>query len=363
MRISMVLGTRPQIIKSAPIIHVAENHEEIELLVVHTGQHYDYEMSKVFFNELNLPEPVINIGIGSDSHGAQTGRMLIELEKVLLDLKTDLVLVPGDTNSTLAAALAAVKIQIPVAHIESGARSFDMTMPEEVNRKLTDHCSTILFTVSENCSRNLKREGIPTERIMLVGDTMYESIKLHLQDIKKDNALDELGLKPKEYLVLTIHRAENVDNSTRLKSILEELVELKETIVFPVHPRTKKQLIKLGLFEMISKKLKLLEPVGYYRMLNLIENAKCVLTDSGGVQKEAFWMGTPCITLRNNTEWIETLKLGANILCGETQLIRKAYKEITENSAVNFNRTNPFDFGGASKKIIRHLLNKRTQKH
>ena len=312
-------------------------------------------MSKVFFNELDIPEPAVNLGVGSGSHGAQTGRMLIELEKVFLDLKPDTVLVPGDTNSTLAAALAAAKLQIPVAHIESGARSFDMTMPEEVNRKLTDHCSTILFTVSENCSRNLMMEGIGEEQIVLVGDTMYESIKQHLQDIEKDKAMEVLGLNTKEYLTLTVHRAENVDNPTRLKSIIETIIEFGEVTIFPIHPRTKKQLISLGLFEQVSTKLRLLEPVGYYRMLNLIKNSKCVLTDSGGIQKEAFWMGTPCITLRDNTEWVETIELGANIICGtEPTLIKDAYKKLIKNSVININ---PFDFGGASKKIIRYLLN------
>jgi UDP-N-acetylglucosamine 2-epimerase (non-hydrolysing) len=355
MRVVLVIGTRPQIIKSAPVIHAAKKYKDIELLILHTGQHYDYEMSKIFFNELDLPEPVTNIGVGSGSHGAQTGRMLIELEKVFLSLKPDLVLVPGDTNSTLAAAIAAVKLQIPVAHIESGARSFDMTMPEEVNRRLTDHCSTILFTVSENCSKNLKTEGIPSERIVLVGDTMYESIKLHFQDIEKDNALNDLNLKAKQYLILTMHRAENVDNPVRLKTIIEEIVKLEEIVIFPAHPRTRKQLINLGLLEAASKRLQLLEPVGYYRMLNLIKNAKCVLTDSGGMQKEAFWMSTPCVTLRSNTEWIETIQLGANILCGEPRLIRKTYERITGNLPANF-KVNPFYFGGASERIIQHFL-------
>lgn len=355
MKVVLAVGTRPQIIKSAPVIRAAENHSDMELLVVHTGQHYDYEMSKVFFNELDLPDPVINIGVGSGSHGAQTGHMLIRLERVLSHLKPDLVLVPGDTNSTLAAALAAVKLQLPVAHIESGARSFDMTMPEEVNRRLTDHCSTILFTVSKNCSENLVKEGISKDKILLVGDTMYESIKFHLKDIERDNVLDDLELRAKEYSVLTMHRPENVDNATRLRSIMEEIIKLEETIIFPVHPRTKKQLLNLGLLEQVSRKLKLLEPIGYYRMLNLIKNARCVLTDSGGMQKEAFWLGTPCITLRNNTEWIETIELGANILCVEPRLIKETYKKMVENSTFNLNRINPFDFGGASQKIIRYL--------
>lgn len=358
MRIILVIGTRPQIIKSAPVIHEAKKYSNIELLLVHTGQHYDYEMSKVFFNELDLPHPLINLNVGSDSHGAQTGRMMIKLEKVLLHLKPDLVIVPGDTNSTLAAALAAAKLQIPVAHIESGARSFDMTMPEEINRKLTDHCSNILFTVSENCSNNLKMEGINEKNIVLVGDTMYESIRLHLYDIEKDNALKELQLNVKEYSVLTLHRPENVDNPIRLKSILDAVNEIEDVIILPLHPRTKKNLIDLGIFEKISAKLKLIAPVGYYRMLNLIKNAKCVLTDSGGVQKEAFWMKTPCVTLRSTTEWVETIKLRANILCSDPKLIKYAYKKMTENSAINVD-VNPFDFGGASQKIIRHLINVR----
>jgi len=360
VRVILVVGTRPQIIKSAPIIRAAEKYKDIKLMVVHTGQHYDYEMSKVFFNELELPDPVINIGVGSGSHGSQTGRMIIELEGVFLRLKPNLVLVPGDTNSTLAAALAAVKLQIPVAHVESGARSYDMTMPEEINRRLTDHCSNILFTVSENCSQNLKVEGITEDKIVLVGDTMYESIKQHLCDIEKDKGLEELGVNAKEYSILTIHRPENVDDPIKLKSILKAVCELDDVIIFPIHPRTKERLIGLGLYEKISRKLKISAPISYYRMLNLIKNAKCVLTDSGGIQKEAFWLKTPCVTLRSRTEWVETVELEANILCGEPRLIKDAYKKMVKKFILNVS-VNPFDFGGASQKIIRHLISSTPQ--
>ena len=364
MKVALVIGTRPQIIKSAPIIHAACGRSEVDLQVVHTGQHYDYEMSRLFFNELDLPDPVVNLGVGSGSHAWQTGKMMIGLEKSFLDLEPDVVLVPGDTNSTLAAALAAVKLHVPVAHVEAGARSFDMRMPEEVNRRLTDHCSRLLFAVSENCVRNLLSEGIAEERIALTGDTMYESLQRHLTEVLRDKALGELGLTPEEYAVLTVHRPENVDEPRRLKRIMEAMIGLEGlTIVFPCHPRTETRLRETGLLDKVSRaeNIRLIKPVGYYRMLNLMKNARMVFTDSGGMQKEAFWLKTPCITLRESTEWVETVKMGVNMLVGsDPKSIREATVRVLyeENLKERISEAlNPYDEGGVANRMLDVLCN------
>jgi len=349
----IVIGTRPQIIKTAPLLKEAGSRG-LDLDVVHTGQHYDYEMSKIFFNELTMPDPVMNLGVGSGSHGWQTGRMLIELESAYNELRPDVVLVPGDTNSTLAGALAAVKLSIPVAHVESGCRSFDMGMPEEVNRRLTDHCSSLLFCVSEWTRDQLLKEDIESDRVSLVGDTMYESVQAHRGDVDSNDVLEKLGVD-EEYLVLTVHRAENTDNEVRLRNIFETVIDLDEEVVFPCHPRTRKRLVETGLIGKIEgSKVRLVEPVGYYSMLRLMRDAEIVLTDSGGVQKEAFWLDTPCVTLRDNTEWRETIDLGMNVLTGACkEKIIGAVNGFLENKPQP--RENPYDFGGASLKIIERL--------
>ncbi len=316
MRVLLVIGTRPQIIKSAPVVKEASNWPEIELLIVHTGQHYDYAMSREFFNELSLPDPVVNLNVGSGLHGWQTGQMLIGLENAFNSLKPDVVLVPGDTNSTLAGGLAAAKMRIPVAHVESGARSFDRGMPEEVNRVAVDHISDLLFSVSRNCVENLRREGIPDERVSLVGDTMYESILDHISEIRGRAASVELGLRNKDFGVVTLHRAENTDEESHLRRIIEALNGLEMDLVFPCHPRTRARLNELDLLSSLREGFRVIEPVQYFRMLSLIDEAGVVFTDSGGVQKEAFWLGTPCVTLRDATEWVETIEAGANVLVG-----------------------------------------------
>ena len=357
-----MIGTRPQIIKSAPIIHAAYEYSDINLEIVHTGQHYDYEMSRIFFNELELPEPIVNLGVGSGSHAWQTGKMMIGLEKAFLELGPDIVLVPGDTNSTLAAALSSVKLHIPVAHVEAGARSFDMRMPEEVNRRLTDHCSKLLFAVSESCAKNLSMEGISKEQITITGDTMYESILKHLPGVLKDNVLKEYCLIHEGYVVLTIHRPENVDEPQRLKAIIEAILGSRDlTIVFPCHPRTKVRLHETGLIDKVSKdnNVILVEPVGYHRMLNLIKHAKMIFTDSGGMQKEAFWLKTPCITLRDNTEWVETVDMGFNVLVGSNpSSIMEATARVIRDGGLRerFSHViNPYDAGGAADKILKVL--------
>jgi len=362
MKVMLVIGTRPQIIKSAPIIHAACNDKNIDLQVVHTGQHYDYEMSKVFFDEMNLLDPIVNLNVGSGSHAWQTGKMLMRLEKVFLDQKPDLILVPGDTNSTLAGALAAAKLMIPIGHVEAGARSYDMRMPEENNRRLTDHCADLLFAPSENCANNLRKEGVLSERIFLTGDTMYDVLLKHIDKASKSKILDDLDLTERDYLVLTIHRQENVDNSRRLINIVHALSKLRKIkVVFPAHPRTMKQLFSLGLYDKLHrrKNIKIIKPISYNDMINLIRNTRLVVTDSGGMQKEAFWLHVPCVTLRHNTEWIETVELGANILAGSNpSKILEAIDRILSLESIHedlSNLPNPFGDGKASDKIVEIL--------
>ena len=359
--VALVLGARPQIIKSMPLIHLMNKDKHIELSLVHTGQHYDYEMTKIFFDEFSLPEPTANLDVGSGSHAQQTAKIMSLLEPILLQENPDLVLVPGDTNSTLAGAITAAKLNIPVAHIEAGARSHDNRMPEEINRRLTDHCSTLLFTTTEACSQNLLKEGISKGIVHLVGDTMYDVLLQQLPRAEKTRILDQLGVKAKTFALLTLHRQENVDNPENLGRIVAAIVRLKRLIVvFPVHPRTRKQLRSLDLYAKLEqqKHVRLIEPVSYLENINLVKNACLVMTDSGGVQKEAFWLKTPCITLRENTEWMETVRLGANYLLGShTEQIVKTAEGIVENQEMFREKMqklpNPFGNGAASQKILR----------
>jgi len=349
MNVALVLGTRPQIVKSAPFIYLASKDKYINL-----------EMTKIFFEELNLPDPVVNLNVGSGTHAQQTAKIMTRLEKVLKNQKPDLVIVPGDTNSTLAGALTAAKLQIPVAHIEAGARSYDMKMPEEINRRLTDHCSTLLFTPTENCTRNLVKEGINRNIICQTGDTMFDVLLLQLPKAEKMTILKQLDLKQKTYALLTIHRPENVDNPKNLTNIVDAIARLNQLIVvFPIHPRTQKQISKFKLIKNLRKQrhIKIIKPLGYYEIIKLIKNAKLILTDSGGMQKEAFWLKTPCITLRQTTEWPETIRLGANYLTGTNpqKITKTAEKIIKKEEKIKEkleNLPNPFGDGKASQKII-----------
>jgi UDP-N-acetylglucosamine 2-epimerase len=364
LHVILVLGARPQIIKSAPLIHLATQSSEIHFDVVHTGQHYDYEMSRIFFDEFQLPAAVANLEVGSGTHAWQTAQMMIRLEKILKSKQPDLIVVPGDTNSTLAGALTAAKLHIPVAHMEAGARSYDMGMPEEVNRRLTDHCSSLLFTPTENCTKNLLKEGIKEDSIFQTGDTMYEVLLQQLPKARESTIIRQLSLIPKTYALLTVHRPENVDNPQNLRNITNAIMQLKNlTAVFPVHPRTQKQLQKIKVYRKFQEKshIKLVEPLGYREILRLIQNAKVVLTDSGGLQKEAFWLHTPCITLRENTEWIETVHFKANYLTGaDTKKILKAVDRVVEKEEMlrkEFEKLpNPFGDGKASQKILEAVL-------
>jgi UDP-N-acetylglucosamine 2-epimerase (non-hydrolysing) len=314
MKILSIIGARPQFIKCAPLSRkLRQNHEEI---LVHTGQHYDRNMSDVFFKELGIPEPDHNLGIGSASHGEQTGKMLAEIEKLLISEKPDMVLVYGDTNSTLAGSLAASKLHIPVAHVEAGLRSFDRTMPEEINRILTDHASDLLFCPTETAVRNLKNEGI-TEGVYNVGDVMVDALQYNIKIAEeKSNILEDLDLSQKEFMVATVHRASNTDSIENLSSIVNAFCNADANIVFPVHPRTENYLREYELWDKLYQHVTVISPVGYLDMLKLMSNSRKILTDSGGVQKEAYMLGVPCITMRENTEWVETVDDGWNVLVG-----------------------------------------------
>ena len=313
MKIVTIVGARPQFIKAAAVSRKLRlRHTEI---LVHTGQHYNGNMSDIFFDELGIPAPDYNLGIGSGSHGAQTGAMLAEIERVLLAENPDRLLVYGDTNSTIAGALAAAKLHIPVAHVEAGLRSFNRRMPEEINRVLTDHISDLLLCPSQTAADNLAAEGI-TAGVHLVGDVMFDALMYAAERAKSESRiLDRLGLQPKGYLLATVHRAENTDDPKNLRAIFGAFNAIDEPIVLPLHPRTAKMLQQFNLKPQNSN-LKLIEPVGYLDMAALTQSARLVITDSGGLQKEAYWLGVPCITLRRDTEWTETVSVGWNVLVG-----------------------------------------------
>lgn len=316
-KILTVLGARPQFIKASVVSAAIAQTDGLEEVVVHTGQHFDANMSDVFFQELGMEKPKYQLDIHGGSHGDMTGRMLIAVERVILEEKPDIVLVYGDTNSTLAGALAAVKLHIPVAHVEAGLRSFNMRMPEEVNRILTDRISRWLFTPTDTATGNLLREGVAAEQITQVGDVMYD-VALHHGALVDETggAMQRLGLAPRSYVLATIHRAENTDAPQRLATIVEALsaVAAAQPVVWPLHPRTRGILERLGLMQLASSALKLTDPVGYLDMVQLEKHAAVVVTDSGGVQKEAFFHKVPCVTLRDETEWVELVKAGWNRL-------------------------------------------------
>jgi UDP-N-acetylglucosamine 2-epimerase len=318
MKVVTVVGARPQFIKATPVSKALREAGHIEFLV-HTGQHYDYGMSQVFFDKMGIPEPDVNLGIGSGSHGWQTGQMLIHLEVVMQAQKPDAVLVYGDTNSTLAGALAAVKLHLPLAHVEAGLRSFNREMPEEHNRVLTDHCANTAFCPTQTAVNNLARESI-TRGVHLVGDTMYDAVLQFVTIARhRSTILQDLGLGQKGYLLATVHRPYNTDVAENLRSLLTAFLDIEEPVIFPVHPRTRQKIGELdGTLNLPRSggSLKLIEPVGYLDMLVLEENARLILTDSGGMQKEAYFFGIPCITLRPETEWTETVEAGWNILTG-----------------------------------------------
>ncbi len=357
MKVLSVVGARPQFVK-AGVVSRELRRNDIQEIFLHTGQHYDFEMSEVFFKELGLPEPDYYLGIGSGNHGEQTGRMLMEIERVLLKEEPDLVLVYGDTNSTMAGALAAVKLHIPVAHVEAGLRSFNREMPEEINRVVTDHVSEILFAPTDVAVENLKREGI-TKGVYKVGDVMYDVALEVISKVNVEEVLERFGLKEKEFVLVTIHRAENTDNEENLRNIWDALLDLARegiTVFFPVHPRTSKMLEKYGfLGEKLPTSMKLSKPVSYFEMVALEKAARVIVTDSGGVQKEGYFMGTRCVIPRNETEWVELVEMGWNRLVGaDRKRIVEEVKKIDGRSVPS--RDKIYGEGDASKRIAQLIL-------
>lgn len=325
IKLMSLVGARPQFIKLAPLVKAIESRNagssdtRIDHYIIHTGQHYDHGMSDIFFDELEIPHPDINLGVGSGAHGAQTGKMLEGIEKILMDEKPDMLIIFGDTNSTVAGALAAAKLHIPIAHIEAGLRSFNRKMPEEINRIMSDHVSELLLAPTPTAIANLRNEGLEA-RTISSGDIMYDTVILNskLAD-QKSTILQRLGLQPKSYAIATCHRAENTNDTQRLANIMNSFNKIADEhfpVVFPMHPRTKNMLPNVLPDWKPSDKLVILEPLGYLDMVQLIANANMALTDSGGLQKEAFFLECPCVTMRDETEWIETVEAGGNIITG-----------------------------------------------
>ena len=374
-RLLSVVGARPQFIKFLPVAKALQNINRdstlVEHILVHTGQHYDYQMSRVFFDELGIPEPSYHLGVGSGSHAVQTGNILTKVEEVLSAHRVDCVIVYGDTNSTLGAAISAVKLGIPVAHVEAGLRSYNLAMPEEINRNLTDRISSLLFCPSRNAVRVLRGEGfssvvndgqlcsaldwrtakmgarslpdLNTSLVVNSGDVMYEVLfeSIRIAE-RKSQILKQLHLEGKDYYLLTIHRAENIDSPAQLEQIVQFVNKTSHgtTVIFPVHPRARQEFETA--FSKFAPNVHRIEPVGYFDSIVLLKNSSMVLTDSGGLQKEAYWLKVPCITLRTETEWIETVEDGWNVL----------YKDYRESSPRPGTQSKPYGEGGAAETIV-----------
>ena len=358
MKIAEIVGARPQFVKAGVVSRALRRQSDVEDILIHTGQHYDANMSQVFFHELDIPCPDYNLGIGSGSHGKQTAHMLESLEELLVRLKPDWAIVFGDTNSTLAGALAASKLHIPVAHVEAGLRSFNRKMPEEINRVLVDHVSDRLFVPTETGFRNLVAEGIPEEQVQVVGDVMFDAA-LHYSAKAEacSHALERLELDSKNYVLATVHRAENTDDPNRLFAIWTGLQELSKDIqvVVPLHPRTRKVLKERIGNPHGYEGLTVCEPVGYLDMVMLEKHARMIVTDSGGVQKEAFFHKVPCVTLREETEWVELVQLGWNTLVSpvSSKSIVNGCREVL--AAKPGRMGSPFGDGTSAEKVVRSL--------
>lgn len=346
MKIASVVGARPQFVKAAPVSReIRQHHEEV---LIHTGQHYDENMSDVFFQILDIPTPNYNLGVGSASHAKQTADMIRGLEGVVEKERPEFVLVYGDTNSTLAGALVAAKMNVPLGHVEAGLRSFNRSMPEEVNRVIADHLSSLLFAPTETAVGNLSREGI-TRGVHLVGDVMYDVALQSAQAARSRDVVARLGLKQGEYLLVTLHRPQNVDDRDALASIVEALVHAGRPVVFPVHPRTRKNLVAFDLWDRLRTKVKAIDPVDYLDFIALLMSAAKVVTDSGGVQKEAYFFGIPCITLRDETEWMETVEDGWNVLVGaDKEEIMRAIRAFEPGGT----KQKSFGDGHAAERIV-----------
>jgi UDP-GlcNAc3NAcA epimerase len=361
-----IVGVRPQFVKLAPLCRAIEEHnrqfpaQEIDHQIIQTGQHYDRDVAGVFFYQMKIAAPKYNLAVGSGSHGTQLARMLARMEPILCAQEPNWVIVYGDTNSTLAGALLAARLKLPLVHIEAGCRSGNLRQPEEQNRIVTDHLSQLLLVASNNCAETLRREGIGLQddpwkrRIAMVGDILLDALLLHSELSKQDAELHlrEFDLKSKNYYLLTLHRAENTDDVHRLRGILDGVSRLEIPVLFPVHPRTKRILEEQGVS--LNGNIRPVEPQGYFEMLTFEKHARKILTDSGGVQKEAFYLGVPCITLRECTEWVETLEVGANRLVAPTsEEIRAA---VSDDSEVDWKGFAPYGDGTAAQKIVAELL-------
>lgn len=361
MKVITVLGARPQFIKASVVSHAIQQAEGVKEIVVHTGQHFDANMSDVFFTDLGMNKPDYSLGVHGGSHAVMTARMLVAVEDVIMKEQPNIVLVYGDTNSTLAGALAAAKMHIPVAHVEAGLRSFNMAMPEEVNRVLTDRISNWLFTPTKTATANLLQEGFSKAQITEVGDVMLD-VALHHGDRVQPGVglMAELNLKESQYILATIHRQENTDDTKRLKNIVKGLINIakKTPVVWPLHPRTKSVLKEIGLLNELERKVILIDPVGYLEMVQLEKYSSLIVTDSGGVQKEAFFHQVPCVTVREETEWVELVKAGWNRLAPplSTDVIITAIEDALESKG---DVIKPYGNGQAAKNIVSALLKER----
>lgn len=352
--LATILGARPQFIKAAALSNAIQEDEDWTEVLIHTGQHFDENMSDVFFEELSIQPPEYHLGVHSLGHGAMTGRMMEKIEEILIELKPDIVCLYGDTNSTVAGALVAAKLHIPVAHVEAGLRSFNRKMPEELNRIVTDHLSDLLFAPTDLAVENLIKEGIPQSKIFKVGDVMFDATKLFSDRAdKQSHILEEHGLQPKTYYLATIHRAENTNSEKDLKTIFRVLEEVGSNVdvVLPLHPRTKQ---KIEDFNIEIKHVKCIAPVGYLDMITLQKNATLIITDSGGVQKEAFFHAVPCVTVREETEWVELVDLGWNTLA-PAEKFADVMLAITRNGIRGGENAQPYGDGSAAYHIVNHM--------
>ena len=359
-KIYLITAARPNFIKLAPIWRELNHRSGIEAEIVHTGQHYDYKMSKVFFDELGLPEPNYNLGVGSGLHGSQTAKILTECERLFIETSPDIIVVFGDVNSTLAASLAAVKLRIPIAHVEAGLRSFDMKMPEEINRVLTDRISDLLFTTETSAMKNLENEGIDLGKAHLVGNVMIDTLVSLLDKIENRRTTQEMGLTPGNFAVSTIHRPSNVDSEASLMNVYEILKEASKQakVILPAHPRTVKSIHEKGLTGLFAKikNLDIIEPLGYLEFMNLVYNSSYVLTDSGGIQEETTWLGIPCITLRENTERPITVAEGTNRITGlNLDKVKEAMNWVGTFDKTEYSPPKLWD-GKAAERIVDILM-------
>ena len=357
MKIHLIAAARPNFMKIAPLYHALKAKKGLEPVVVHTGQHYDLNMSDVFFEDLRLPAPDIHLGVGSGSHAEQAGQVMMAYKKVLIEKKPDLVIVVGDVNSTMAATLAAVKLGVKVAHLEAGLRSFDRTMPEEINRLVTDALADILWTPSPDADENLVREGVASEKIKRVGNIMIDSLEMLRERIEGQAACTELGLKPQQFGLITLHRPSNVDAPEKLKQLCQSLIQISQKIplAFPIHPRTRKNAEGIGIISELEKAkgLLLLDPLNYVRFMNLVFNCRFALTDSGGIQEETTYLGIPCITLRPNTERPITIAQGTNQLC-ELENLEEAFDAVLAEKKRNANQIDLWD-GHTAQRVVNSI--------